>query len=412
MKFSVLDQGIFVTQSQGLSANNKHDVKYYSNWQRSEPCFSDFQPGMGVEGLDKVKNFFDTVDWADCIVNFDCYDQDTISFLRKKFPNKSIFGSGNGVWIENDRWKLKKLIQKLGLPLQKSWHIIGVPKLREFIQSHPNVYIKTNLWRSDCESFHAKTYDFVEQRLNGLMVKYGAMSDTIEFIAEEMLDSDVEIGVDCFFSKNEYIQECFMAYEIKKEWYLGLTTKVKDLPPKIKVWMDKLKPILADLDYRSGLSFEWKVMKDGTCYLLDICARLQSPASLGYSKWIKNWSEAIYKIGKGEMVSLNIPYKYVAAIFFESYRGKDENVMVDIKDLDKVKPVCYSKNNGKIYSVKGAKTMAVPVAEGNSWKECVENLKKNAELCDADDLSKDSIHTVDGIEDVIKNGEKLGIIFS
>ena len=378
MNILCLDQGIFVTQCQGLSDSGKNTVWYYSNWQRSEPTFCDFQPGMGVEGLNKIKNFFDYVDKADLIANMDCYDEDSIEFIRNKYPNKSVFGSGRGVWIENDRWKLKNLIKKLGLPLQKSWHIIGVPKLREFIKANPNVYIKTNLWRSDCESFHAKTYDFVEQRLNGLMVKYGAMSDTIEFIAEEMLDSEVEIGVDCFFSKSDYIPQCFLAYEIKKEWYLGKTTEFKNLPPKIKLWMDKLKPTLAEMDYRSGLSFEWKVLKDGTCYLLDICARLQSPASVGYPQWIKNWPEVIYKIGLGEQVNLDIPFKYVSAIFFESQRGKDENVMVDIKDLNKVKPMCYSKNNGKIYSVKGAKTMAIPVADGNTWQECIKTLKKNA----------------------------------
>jgi hypothetical protein len=411
MKFSILDQGIMVTQSQGLSANGKHDCKYYSNWQRSEPCFSDFQPAMGVNGLEKVKNFWDTVDWADCVVNFDCYDQDSISFIKSKYPNKSVFGSGSGVWIENDRWKLKQLVQKLGLPLQKSWRIIGVNKLREFLKEHPNVYIKTNLWRSDCESFHAKTLDFVEMRLRGLDVKYGAMSDTVEFIAEEMLDSEVEIGVDCFFSKTDYVPQCFLAYEIKKEWYLGLRTEVKNLPPKIKIWMEKLKPTLQSLDYRSGLSFEWKVMKDGTCYLLDICARLQSPASVGYPKWIKNWPEFVYKVGKGEKVSMDCPSKYVAAIFFESARGKDENVMVDIKDLNKVKPMCYSMNEGKIYSVKGAKTMAIPIAEGGTWQECVKNLKANAELCDADDLCKGNLETVDAIQEVIKNGNSLGITF-
>lgn len=411
MKFSVLDQGIMVTQSQALSANGKHTVKYYSNWQRSEPCFSDFQPGMGVEHIEKVKNFFDTVEESDCLVNFDCYDQDSIEFLKNKYPNKSVFGSGRGVWIENDRWKLKQLIQKLGLPLQKSWHIIGVPKLREFLKSHPNVYIKTNLWRSDCESFHAKSYDFVEMRLNALMVKYGAMADTVEFIAEEMLDSKVEIGVDCFFSKTDYLDQCFLAYEIKKEWYLGLNTTVRDLPPKIKLWMDKLKPTLQSFDYRSGLSFEWKVMEDGTCYLLDICARLLSPVSVAYPKWIKNWPEAVYRIGKGEKIDLNIPYKYVAAIFFQSELGKDENVMVDVKDLEKVKLMCFSKNNGKYYSVKGAKTLAIAVSEGKTWQECVENLKKNAESVDADELDKSKLDTVDNIKEVINAGTKLGIIF-
>ena len=73
--------------------------------------------------------------------------------------------------------------------------------------------------------------------------------------------------------------------------------------------------------------------------------------------------------------------------------------------------MCYSKNNGKIYSVKGAKTMAIPVADGNTWQECIKTLKKNAELCDADDLCKGNLETVDAIEDVIKNGTALGIVF-
>ena len=69
MKFSVLDQGIMVTQSQGLSAKGRHSVKYYSNWQWSEPCFADFQPGMGVENLEKVKNFFDLCSRINRIIN-------------------------------------------------------------------------------------------------------------------------------------------------------------------------------------------------------------------------------------------------------------------------------------------------------------------------------------------------------
>lgn len=412
MRFSVLDQGIMITQSQGLSSNGKHDVKYYSNWQRSEPTFSDFQPGMGVEGLEKIKDFFTSVDESDCIVNMDVYDQDSISFIKKKYPNKSVFGSGAASWLENDRWKLKKLIQKLGLPLQKSYHIIGITKLREFLKKNPDVYIKTNLWRSDCESFHAKSYDFVEQRLNGLVVKYGAMADTIEFIAEEMLDSDVEIGVDCFFSKTDYVPQCFLAYEIRKDYYVGKKENVKDLPAGIKIWMDKLRPTLQSLDYRSALSFEWKVMKDGTCYLLDICSRLQSPASVGYPKWIKNWPELVYKIGRGEKVSADMPFKYVAAIFLESSRGKYENIMIDVKDANRVKLVCYSKNNGKFYSVKGADVVAVPIAEGDTWQKAIENLKESVELVDADDMDKSPIQVVDKIKEVIENGEKLGIKFS
>jgi len=196
MKFLVHDEGIFIEQANGLSAKGKHDVKYYSKWERSEPCSSDYEPGLNFEYLEKEKNFFEWIDWADCIVNFDVYDNSTIAFLRSKYPDKSIFGSGKGEWIENSRWKLKQWISKQNLPLQKSYLIKGVNKLRQFIKDKPNHYIKTDLFRSDCESFHAKKYKMVERRIDGLMVKYGVMEDSINFIAEEMLDTKVEIGFD------------------------------------------------------------------------------------------------------------------------------------------------------------------------------------------------------------------------
>ena len=375
MKYLVLDQGIYVEVSNGLSNGGKNSVIYTTNWEKSNPSHSEYAPGVNFEYLIKEKNFFKWVEGSDCIVNFDVFENDCIEFLRKQYPNKSIFGAGSGEILEHDRWKFKQLCKELGLPQNKSYRIIGIKKLREFLKSNPDKYIKTNIFRSDVESFYAKDYDFVEQRINGLQVKFGSLSDTIEFIAEEPINTDVEIGFDGFFNGNDYINECFLGYEYHKEFYLGKQYKFNELPSFIKDTMTKIKPTLQKMDYRGALSTEEKIVSKEKHYLIDWCSRLLSPASVGYTEWIKNWPELVYKIGKKDKVSLDCPYKYVSAIFLESDLAKEECVFLNIKDRERVKVMSACQMNDKYYAVKGCKTVVIPIGHGNTWQEAIEDLK-------------------------------------
>lgn len=414
MKFGVYDQGIFPEVSNALSQKGKHEVTYFTNWQKSQPQHSDYAPGENFDYLKKEKYFFPFVEKMDCLVNFDCFDQDMFEFLKKVYPNKSIFGSGKGEILEADRWKLKKLLQSLGLPMHKAYHIIGISRLRKFLKDSPDKFVKTNIFRQDCESFYAKNYKFVEQRLNALEVKFGSLSDTIEFIAEEPIKTDVEIGFDGFFNGNDYIDKCFIAYEYHKQFYLGMQVDYNKIPKCLKETMDRLKPTLQKMDYRGALSTEEKIKSQKEHYFLDICSRLQSPASAGYGEWIKNWPEVVYKIGKKEKVSINCPYKYVGALFLETDQAKDECVYIDVKpeNRDKIKLISACKHGDDYYAIKGCKTVAVVVAQGNDWKKVIEDLKKNCDLVDADGLNKDVSDQLKKIEEVIKNGEALGINFS
>lgn len=414
MKFLVLDQGIFIEQANGLADKGRHEVKYYSNWEKSQPQSSDFEPGNNFEHLQKEKDFFKWIDWADCVVNFDVYDNSTIAFLRQKYPNKSIFGSGKGEWLENSRWKVKQWVKEQNLPLQKSYLIKGLTKLRKFIKEKPGHYIKTDLFRSDCESFPAKDYKVVEARLNGLVIKYGAMAEEINFIAEEMLDTKVEIGFDGFFWGEDFVQECFLGYEKDKEVIVDKKFSIKDLPSECKEWLNKLKPLLKSLDYRGPFSIEWMCFKD-KWFALDICARSMSPGGSGYPQWIKNFPELIYKIGKKENVSMQTETNFISAVFLESKRAEKEDVYIKLKkdDRDKVKfmSACQNKE-GDYFAVKPCTTVAVPIGSGKTWKEAIESVKKNSDLVDADEIDKGNIGQLEKVEEIIGNGQKIGINFN
>lgn len=414
MKYLVNDQGIFVECSSALSDKGRHDVIYTTNFEKSNPQHSEFAPGSGFDYLTKEKNFFNFIKQSDCIVNFDVFQNDEIKFLREIFPQKSIFGSGAGEVLEHNRWALKQQLVKLGLPVGKSYRIIGLDKLRKFLQEKPDKFIKTNIFRKDVESFYAKNYKTVEQRLNGLEVKFGILSDTIEFIGEDPINTECELGYDGFFNGSDYTNNCFLGIEWHKEVYVAKFIKTSELPKPMLETMNKFKPVLQNMKYRGALSTEEKILSDKEHYLIDWCSRLLSPASAGYGEWIKNFPELIFKLGKNDKVNIECPYKYVAAIFLESPQAENEYCYMDVKpeNRNRVKFMSACKHNGGYYAVKDCKTVAIAIGNGNTHEEALKMAKESADMVDCDGMNKDILKSIDnGIKEVVDACKKVNINF-
>lgn len=418
MRFVCIDQGIFAEFANSLSQNGKHDVVYIPNWTKSHPTFVDNCVGENFEHLNKQNSFYNEdktkcwLDWADCIVNPDVFDNDWIQIFKKMYPNKSIFGSGMGEVLEDDRWKLKKVIAQANLPLQKSFHVKGIELLRKLITEKPGKYIKINIFRGDMESFFAKDIKSIEGKLHKLETLFGPLANEVEFVVEDVIDTDVEIGCDCFFNGIDYLPTCFMGYEYHKFFYLGKVMKMKDIPAPIKETMTALKPTLQKMDYRGALSTEEKIVSPKEHYFLDICSRLMNPGGICYGEWIKNLPEVVYKIGRKEMVDLACPDQYVGCILLDSKDAEDEFVYIDVKpeNKDKIKIFCpFQTKNGSYYQVKGCPSTIVVTATGNSSKDVVDKLKKYSELVDASGLNKDVVNEMDVMYDIIEKGKTVGI---
>ena len=142
MTFLCLDSGSYIDQCNALADGGKNKVFYFCPWQKSFPTYESFAPGVNFEYLEKVTYFFDYVEKADVIVNFDCVNNDTIKFLRKMYPKKSILGAGEAEKLELNRWSLKKVIHSVGLPVQKSWHIIGITELEKLLKEQKDIFVK------------------------------------------------------------------------------------------------------------------------------------------------------------------------------------------------------------------------------------------------------------------------------
>jgi hypothetical protein len=386
-------------------------VLYFTDWADKAPSYAKYVVGKDYGHLEKILYFWDYVDQADCIVNFDVHMNDAIHWLRKRFPEKAIFGSGLGERLENDRVGMKKWIKTLELPLQGYEVILGVTALREYLKKNPNKYVKTNIFRGDVESFCAKDYKSVELVLDQIAAKLGIWKDSYDFIVEDMIETDVEVGYDGFFNGREFIEPYFIGYEYHKGLYIAHVTD--EMPGPLAETMEAFKPLFTKMNYRGALSTEEKIVSPKEHYVLDFCARLANPLSALYPVFIENWREAVLGIAKGKDIKLEIKHKYVGVYPLVSQDAQDDYVKINIakgRESD-VRPQMVTSRNGELCAVKGWNVVAILVAAGDSVDEVITKLKENAKHIDAQGIDKDGVNGIDIIKDVISKGKKVGIPF-
>jgi hypothetical protein len=410
MNILAIDQsGIYTEQCNALWKKGD-TVKYWTSWE-ADSQFDHYATGIGFGNMEKVKYAAEWYEWADLIFNPNVTGQDEIEFLRNIFPKKSTFGCGKSFKLEQDRWGLKKVLNDIGINFSQSERIIGTDNLREYLKTNKDKYIKISTFRGDIESFYAKDSKTVDLVIDRIASSRGPFKNKIEFICEDTIDSDVEIGSDLIFNGNDYLKPYIYGYECAKGLYIGRVSET--LPTLLKEVADKLKPVLKKLDYRSAISTEIKCVNKTTSYFLDITCRLPNPLCALYNEYITNWKDVVYKTGLKQDVRLDIKYKYIGAFFLNSSHGHDHYIKIDVeeKDRDHIKFVSVAQNDGSYYSVKGTEKICVIIAGGQTVQEVIDTIKKYAGKVNADGLEKDSVYAMDKVTDIIKRGNAMGLEF-
>ncbi len=401
--------GLYVEQCNALWKKGD-TVKYWTSWQADQK-WDWYSIGLGFGNLEKIKYAAEWYEWADSYFFPDVTGQDELAFLKKIYPKKSFFGSGLAHKLEQDRWGLKKVLKDIDIKFSQSERIIGIDALRNYFIRNKDKYIKISTFRGDVESFYAKDGKSIDLKLDEIAQARGPFKNKIEFIVEETIPSEVEIGADLIFNGIDYLKPYIYGYEIGKKFYFGRVSE--ELPELLKDGMDKLKPILQKLDYRSCISTEIKVVDKKSSYFLDITCRLPNPLCAIYNEYISNWREVVIKTGLKENVRLNIKHKYLGCMFLNSYHGINHYVKIDVdpKDREHIKFVVVGENDGQFYSIKGTEKIAVVIAGGETIQEVIDTIKKYTEKINADSLDKGAVHEIDEINDIVAAGKRMGIEF-
>ena len=414
MKFLVICSGLYVELANALADGGKNKVYYYTANESAFPSYKEYAPGDKFEHLEKVKYFWDYVDEVDCICCFDVGSNDMIHWLRNKLPGKSIFGAGKGERLESNRLGFKKTLEALDLPVIPYKVIKGMSALRKYLETNPKKVVKIDIFRGDFETLKCDSYDSVKQILDDRAPLLGLYAEDCQFIVEDMVDCKSESGFDGFFSNGIYVPFSY-GIEYDKNLYLGKVVRTEDEVPEVLMeTLDAFRPVLDKFQYRGALSTEERIVSENEHYFIDPCCRGPLPLGVLYSRFINNWPDLVYSIGKGDPIEAECDYDYVGAFALCSTNTKEHFTLVTMDEghRDDFRFMMACQNEKKdYYAVKGQEASVVVVAGGKSPEDVINKLKKNAEYVHAFGLENDSIKSIDGILEAIKEAETVGVNF-
>lgn len=462
-KVLVYDYGLFPELAASLK-NNKNgfgEVYYFVPWQDDFPSSDKQKIGTEFKGLTRVQKFWEYVDKADVIVCFDTYAGDLMDYLRTQ--GYAVWGGGRAEELELDRWKMRVMQHKAGMPTQQSLLIKSVDDLelyfqgiknkvkedtgtedentinliweriqkkydnfsedfyfgdleqlkKEWVNGAKDKYVK-NPMRGNIESFFAPNYEDSLAKFNALDEKLGhrAGAKEVEFIIEEKLKG-VEPGWDGIQINGKALTPTLYGIEKKGSGYIGRIIDYDNMAEPIK-YINKEMLGMIEEKYSPSASFvstEFLLTKDGKAFLIDPCVR--NPAPIGsaiYSELYINLPDIIWAGAHGEMVTPELyPAKYCAGVNFGS-AWASEHEMEPYYDKDIEQWVKFRKAysyNKKIYSIAGFESVCTVIGFGDTPEEAVKQVKERAEKVHGTQLDTGTSGLDDILEEDIPKLEEM-----
>lgn len=410
----VYDYGLFATWAQKLTEYFGR-VLYYCPFKSAFPRSNQYVIGTGLDGVERIVNFWDHLDEVDLFVFPDVYDGDLQEHLRSLgFP---VWGSAKGEELELMRWQTKLFLKKdLHLPVQPVERIIGTEALRESLQEADNKYVKISLLRGDFETFHHETYELSEPILDDIEARLGPYKFSKEFIVEDAIDDAVEVGFDGFTIDGRYPDPSFFGYEIKDVAFVGTVRPYALLPQPLREVNEKLSPVFASYSYRGFWSSELRVDSDGKPFLTDPCCRAGSPPSELYQEMFSNWGDVIWSGAHGELVAPEPTGKYGVEVLIHSQWADSHwqavYVEPEARKWVKLRNVCQVEDTLYVApQTVGLPEIGAIVAVDESLLGAIKKVKKYCEMVSGYSLDLNLERVAEAVQTVQK-AEAQGMKFS
>ena len=377
-------------------------VGYFVPWESSFPDGRELIIGSGLNGVDRIKHFWDEFNDYDLFVFPDVWHGDLQEYLRSS--GKRVWGSGNQSMLELSRWHAKELIEKVGLPHKKDWQIQGISKLRDFLKNNTDVFVKVSQFRGLGETFYSKSYEDSKGMLDELESKNGAMMDVIYFVVEQAIPDALEIGYDGFSIDGKFPKKAFIGVEIKDKAYFGKLVDYDDLPESVRMVNDKFS---SNMDgYRQFFSTEVRE-KDGKGYLIDLTCRQPSPAGEPELHTMKNLAEVLWEGADGKLVEPDYSSKFIAQVILCSEWAQSHFQPVHFPE--EIRPFVKLYNHAiiegvdyVINQVPKMKQIGSVIGLGNTPEEAIKTAKDNALKVSGFDIESE----VDALDQAVKEMEE------
>lgn len=277
--------------------------------------------GRGIEGVERVDDWWDYYHEIDLFVFCDIYDGALQTFLRNQ--GKLVFGGGKASELESERLQFKQLIEKLGLRVNDYDVAYGIDELDAKLKNVDDRYIKSKL-RGDMETWHHTNYALSMSELRRMKHDMGMYGERETYIIESPIDAIGEIGYDGYCIDGEYPKISCSGIEIKDAGYLGKMMQYDKLPMQVLEVNKKIAPILQSFGYRAAFSTEIRIDKDKNGYFIDPTLRFPEPNTSLTLEMYENYSEIIYMVAMGIVPEIKYKYQWGCELIMKSELAKTE----------------------------------------------------------------------------------------
>ncbi len=304
----VVDNGLMFPLAYRL-AQGFGRVLYFTTWDEAYPVFSEMVFGDGFAEVERCNDYLETV-----------YDGSVDLYV---FPNrghvgaqllieslgKRVFGAKRGVEWEVFRSRFRKLQAKLHMDVPEYNIVVGLSKLREYLEPLENKWIKLDQYRGNMETWKWRDWEQDHSKLDKLAVQFGPFQDLVPFIVEDEIKTDIEDGADWINVDGEFANYGVVGIERKDKTYLAALKSWDEAPDQIKEVLTPLQPELKALRYRNFISTEQRVTDDAN-YLTDITPRLGFPSGNCQTNLYANLSQVIWEASAGNLIPIEPAAKY------------------------------------------------------------------------------------------------------
>ena len=394
-------------------------VDYYKPWKKSAPTSVSGLVGHGMEGVNRVMDFFDHVDGADLIVFTDCYQGDLQVYLEKQ--GHRVWGSRRADRFEWDRELFAEMLKEVGLPVAPYKIVVGITRLREYLIEHDDQIVKFSVFRGDGETFDVPRYQLRKSKLDAMEYQYGPFAEKIRFMVQSKILTKIECGYDGYAVDDNFL-DGFVDYETKNRSCLIAARKYADLPETVRLVNEAIAPVMKRERYRAPFGTEIRVDEEGVPFFIDWTGRNSSPP--GEALWVmtKNLSEIMYHGAAGEAVPVEWAAKYACQLMLNLHW--QDLAWSEVAIPNKVKPwiqlATYAKTDGLYYPIAnegyeplpwGVEIIGSAIGIADTIEEAIEKAKEHADAVEGFKVEYDIAAVAEGIE-AIKAGEKEGIEFA
>jgi hypothetical protein len=407
----VVDHGLFVETALRLARDYKK-VYYCCPNVSPFPKMNVSYIGYGMEGIALCDSIFGPhFDSVDLFVFPDLGFGPEQAYLEG--IGKAVWGARMGEEMETERVAMKKAMAKLGLPVGPYSVIVGISRLREYLKTHENVYVKISRYRGEFESFKSENYKIIEPKIDKLENELGALKNIAEFIVEDELPDKVEIGYDAYTVDGAFPKNILAGIEVKDKAYVGAFRPYKDFPAAIATINAAIAPLLKSYGYRGQMSTEIRVGKDKKPYLIDMCCRQPNPPGVLCLEMYSNFPDIVLQGAHGKPIDPVPSGKFGVQVTISSEFAFDgyQPIYFDEKYRQYVKLHNACKIEGVYYIIPqeyGLKEIGSVIGYGDTLEAAIAMCKKVAETVHG---FKVEVLTgaLDDAEAELEKSEKMGV---